>query len=142
MLAKDACRYDVQNSNEPNQGNITEEKESELQDFIDDACVMISILGYKVFEPLVKQPTTNNDKNVEETPLFSFQGKYKASGIFTNEGFFLLKDSEINPILNKSAHDFTIKAREKYRTKINNENIIIENILFSSPSAAASFVGG
>ena len=141
-LAKDACRYDVQNGNEPNQGNITEEKESELQDFIDDACVMISILGYKVFEPLLKQTITKNSKNIENMPLFSFQGKYKAYGVFTNEGFVLLKGSEINPVINKSAHGFTIKAREQNKNKINNESITTEDILFSSPSASAGFVGG
>lgn len=141
-LAKEAGRYDVQNGNEPNQGNITEEKESELQDFIDDACVMISILGYKVFEPLIKSKVIKNNTIIGDSPVFKFQGKYKAFGIFTNEGFVLLKGSEINPILNKSAHGFTIKAREQNKNKIGVDNKTMEDILFSSPSASAGFVGG
>lgn len=141
-LAKEAGRYDVQNGNEPNQGNITEEKESELQDFIDDACVMISILGYKVFEPLIKSKVIKNNTIIGDSPVFKFQGKYKAFGIFTNEGFVLLKGSEINPILNKSAHGFTIKAREQNKNKISVDNKTMEDILFSSPSASAGFVGG
>jgi hypothetical protein len=141
-LAKEAGRYDVQNGNEPNQGNITEEKESELQDYIDEAKVMISVLGYKIFEPLIKVPTNKDIQKSISSPLFTFQGKYNANGIFTNEGFVLLKGSAINPNLNKSAHGFTIKAREKNKTKINSEYLTTEDILFTSPSAAAGFVGG
>ena len=141
-LAKEASRYDVQNGNEPNQGNITEEKESELQDFIDDACVMISILGYKVFEPLVNKSIVKENLKPNDNPIFIFKGKYKAYGLFTNEGFVLLQGSEINPTLNKSAHGFTKKAREQNKLKINKEDITTEDILFSSPSASASFVGG
>lgn len=117
-LAKDACRYDVQNGNEPNQGNITEEKESELQDFIDDACVMISILGYKVFEPLIKQKIANNSKKIEDMPLFTFQGKYKAYGVFTNEGFVLLKGSEINSVIKKVHEILQLKQENKIKAKL------------------------
>lgn len=141
-LAKEAGRYDVQNGNEPNPGNITEEKESELQDFIDDACVMISVLGYKAFEPLIKKSTKKEIQKFENSPLFKFQGKYNAQGIITNEGFVLLKGSTINSVINKSAHGFTIKAREQNQAKITSEYKIVDDILFSSPSAAAGFVGG
>ena len=137
-LAKDAGRYDVLNGNEPNQGNITEEKESELQDFIDDACVMISILGYKIFESLVNVENINNDNNRYE---FIYQGKYDARAIYTNEGFVLLKNSEISPILNKSARDTIKKYREKFKDNIIN-NKTTEDILFTSPSAAATFISG
>lgn len=141
-LAKVAGRYDVKNLNEPNQGNITEEKESELQEYIDDASVMISLLGYKMFEPFVKKSTKKEIELFENAPHFKFQGKYNAQGIFTNEGFVLLKGSAINPSINKSAHGFTIKAREQNCSKISNEFVTTEDILFSSPSAAAGFVGG
>jgi len=141
-LAKEIGRYEVLNANERNKGNITEEKESELQDFIDDVCVMLGILGYKAFEPLIKQEIDKNSENIEDIPVFNYQGKFNASGVFTNEGFVLLKGSQINPIINKSARESTVKAREQNKLKINNNNITTENILFSSPSACATFVGG
>ena len=49
-LSLDAGRYNVQNSNEPTMGTVTEEKEAELEEFIDYATLILSALGYKVFE--------------------------------------------------------------------------------------------
>ncbi|MGN1104380.1 MAG: GIY-YIG nuclease family protein, partial [Candidatus Coproplasma sp.] len=48
-LAKEARRYVVKNGNEPNQGNITEEKESELLEYIDYAKMIIGVLGHVAF---------------------------------------------------------------------------------------------
>lgn len=140
-LAIEANRYLVQNGNEPNKGNISEEDESNMQSYIKDICMIVGILGYKMFEPLVKHFRAETTKNVEEM-LFNFQGKFKARGVFTNEGFVLLKGSEINSRINKSAHESTINAREQKKDKISNENTTTEDILFTSPSAAAGFVGG
>lgn len=137
-LAVEANRYLVLNGNEPNKGNIPEEDESNMQSYVKDVCMIVGILGYKVFEPLVDKNEINNHDEYE----FIYQGKYNAKAIYTNEGFVLLKGSEINPRINKSAHDFTIKAREQNKNKINNESITTEDILFSSPSASAGFVGG
>lgn len=53
-LALQAGRYSVQNSIEPTIGTVTEEKESELEEFIDYAELILAALGYKVFEPPVK----------------------------------------------------------------------------------------
>ena len=41
-LAIAANRYDVKNGNDPTQGNITEEKESEMEEFIDSECYHVS----------------------------------------------------------------------------------------------------
>lgn len=56
-MALEAGRYQVMNGNDPAQGNITEEKESEMDEFISYARLIIGTLGYKVFEPLLgKKP--------------------------------------------------------------------------------------
>ena len=48
--ALNAGRFQVQNSNEPTIGTVTEEKESELEEYIDQAELVLGALGYKVFE--------------------------------------------------------------------------------------------
>jgi hypothetical protein len=53
-MAREANRYLVKNENDPTRGNVTEEKESELEEFIDNFKIEIGILGYKVFEKLDK----------------------------------------------------------------------------------------
>lgn len=50
--ALNAGRYKVQNAQEPTIGTVTEEKESELDEYIDQAELILGALGYKVFEPL------------------------------------------------------------------------------------------
>lgn len=141
-LAKNAQRYDVLNGNEPNQGNITEEKECELLEYIEHAKMIMGVLGHNVFEPVLQEQGDNDKDSQDNFPVFIFKGKWKASGKMTNEGFVVLKGSQINPVLSKSARGFTIKEREMYANKINPQNILLDNLLFSSASAAAGFVGG
>lgn len=140
-LARKANRYDVHNGNDPNQGNVTEEIESELIECIEDAQMIIGVLGHNVFEPILKAPESNDQEN-KTLITFRYKGNWNADGVMTTEGFVLLKGSQISPKLSKSARVFTVKARKQYSTKIDKDNCTLENILFSSPSAAASFVGG
>lgn len=53
--AKDAGRYKVFNGNEPNQGNITEEKENEMEEFIKISKKIVGVLGHKIFEAPVEK---------------------------------------------------------------------------------------
>jgi hypothetical protein len=65
-LAMEANRYSVMNCNIPTPGNVTEEKKSELEDFVDFAKIIMGVLGYKVFEPLmeIKRDTEANTANI------------------------------------------------------------------------------
>lgn len=138
-LAKEANRFEVNNGNDPNIGHVTEEKKSELEEFIDYAKIMMGVLGNKVFEPLVinkEDPKTNNI-------VFNYQSKsYNAKGILTNEGFVLLNGSEISDDLKPSAKDTTIEKNRKLHQSLISNHKTINDILFTSPSAAASFVSG
>lgn len=138
-MAKQSGRYDVKNGNDPNPGNFTEEKESELLEYIDYARIIMGVLGHKVFEPVVKN--VNSIYSKTDCPIFEYKGKLNAKAVFTNEGFVLLKGSEICPNISKSAHDFTLKARKLNENKVV-DFITTEDILFTSPSGAAGFVGG
>ena len=99
-LAIDSKRYIVKNSNEPSLGHVTEEKESELEEYIDYAKIVIGALGYRIFEPIIESPeiiTTVLAPTPE--PLLSLilkQGKKEkiiAQGKQTNEGFVIIKGS-------------------------------------------------
>lgn len=142
-LAENAKRYEVLNSNEPNIGNVTEEKESELEEFLEYAKVIVGVLGHRVFEPLIskKQHEENSNTKLNDNIKFTFTGPYKAYAELTNEGFILLKGSEIRNELLKSASTSTIKERKVHEKDIN-DNITICDILFHSPSAASAFVAG
>lgn len=144
-LALAAKRYDVRNGNDPAQGNITEEKESELEEFVEYARIVMGTLGHKVFEPLVVSSAklASDEHPIDEEPLLYFKNaNVKATGRRTSEGFVVLRGSTLSQKITKSCPELAIKARAKYKNIINESNTLMDDVLLSSPSAAAAFVGG
>lgn len=147
-MAVDAKRYIVKNGNDPTSGNITEEKESELEYFIDYSKLIIATLGYSIFEPLVKnvQQKDNNVPDQSDLQLFFRRKSGKSGRIIvatcrqTNEGFVVLKGSSIELIDSDSVPPGIRIHREK--AKIDENGILQEDRLFKSPSYAAAFVIG
>lgn len=148
-MAIDAKRYMVKNSNDPAPGHITEEKESELEEFIDYAKIVMGTLGHKVFEPLVNDPKTETvpEQQSDADQILYFKRKIRKSGQFiearckqTKEGFVVLKGSMINSIDSDIIPPGVKKARKN--AAIDNDGILQENVLFLSPSYAAAFVIG
>lgn len=70
----------------------------------------------------------------------SYKGA-KAQGVIMSKDFIVLKDSSINPHINKSCPKLAIRKREDYQDRII-DNVITEDLLFGSPLAATSFVSG
>ena len=149
-LAIEARRYEVKNGNDPTPGNITEEKESEMEEFIDYSKVIMGTLGYKLFEPVINKSCIEKQDHQEiaetdQIPLYLERviknvGKVNANGIQTSEGFVVFSGSRISP-----QDDNTIPAVIKERRKsapIDINGILKEDLLFTSPSYAAMFVIG
>ena len=142
-LAVEAKRYTVMNANDPTPGNPSEEKQSELEDFIDYAKVIVGTLGHKVFVPLLPSVVDSDDEESLEGPEFYCARKnIKAAGIRTAEGFVIKKGSSIVSELVPSCPEYIIKQRENNREKIDSDFVLTEDILLNSPSAAAAFVCG
>ena len=149
-LAVGANRYEVKNGNDPTPGNITEEKESELEEFIDFAKIIMGTLGHKVFIPLTQQSIVKDAFNTnisdDETELFLSQKikKYnfqvEASAKQTSEGFVVLKGSLIGP--GDSEHISVGNRKKREECSIDNNRVLQEDVLFSSPTSAAQFVTG
>lgn len=147
-IAQDVSRYKVKNGNEPNSGNITEEKECELEEFIDYAKIVMGTLGHNLFEELTEKPKISQDEDEKSDELELFlKRKSKKSGFVieasckqTNEGFVVLKGSMIEIIDSNSIPPSVKKCREN--ANINENGMLNENILFKSPSYAAAFILG
>lgn len=133
-LAIEAKRYSVKNGKDPNPGNLTEEKGSELEEFIDNAKIVMGTFGHKVFEPFVTATT-------DEEILYATRNNTKASGKRVSDGFVVLKGSSISEHTTKSCPDYVLQIRNKNLDKII-DGVLNEDILFSSPSGAAAFVCG
>lgn len=150
-LALAAKRYEIKNGNDPTPGNITEEKESELEEFLDYAKIVMGTLGHKVFEPLSETKTPidqiNSSPLLESGLLLRMKRKSRKSGQTieadckqTVEGFVVLKGSHIEPNDSDSIPPGIKEARQK--AKIDESGILQEDVLFKSPSYAAAFVIG
>ena len=146
-LAVKTNRYIVKNANDPTSGNITEEKESELEEFIDYAKIIMGALGHKLFEPLTDKPkVTVTEEASEELLLFMKRRSRKSGQVIeacckrTNEGFVVLQGSHIETIDSESIPPGIKERRQK--AKIDEKGMLQENILFRSPSYAAAFVIG
>lgn len=150
-LAKETDRYKVRNANDPNPGNVTEEKEAELEEFIEYSKMVLGVLGYKVFVPIIEKEkviTEITDENAELILHLSKKSQrsnrlIEAKCKRTNEGFVVLSNSMIEEIDSESIPKTIHEQREK--AKNNNEIIdgrITKNYLFNSPSYAASFILG
>lgn len=148
-IAIDAGRYEVKNGNEPNLGNITEEKECELEEFIDYAKLIMGTLGYKVFEPLVEKSVPINrvesDDGIDAL-LFLKRNSKRSNTVIeatcrqTSEGFVVLKGSQIETIDLKHVPPGVKTSRDN--AKLDDNGLLLEDILFHSPSYAAAFVVG
>ena len=141
-LAKDANRYIVKNGNEPMIGNIPKEDQYALEDFIKNTDIILSLLNYKVFVPIVERTTkkiTNDTlyltRTIRETGV-----TVKAKGQLTRDGFVVYKGSYISSMDFKAIPE---KIKQQRKTaKIDKNRILQEDLHFTSPSYAAAFVIG
>ena len=146
-LAMEAKRYEVKNGNDPTPGNVTEEKESELEEFIDYARIIMGTLGHKVFVPLIESKVvdTKSDSDSIEIILqlkrtIKGVGTIEATGKQTSEGFVVLKGTHISP--NDDNIIPAILREQRKGTALDDNGCLMEDILFNSPSYAAMFVFG
>ena len=136
-LATEAKRYIVKNGNDPNPGNITEEKESELEEFIEYAEVVMGILGHKVFVPLDEITDGTPRRNVVKLHLK--ERGADATGFLTSEGITVCKGSKIKATPTPSCQEWIKKLRHQNSVHINSDFVLTKDIAFDSPSAAAGF---
>lgn len=145
-LALNAKRYQVQNSNDPTQGNVTEEKESELEEFTDYAKIVMGALGHKVFEPLTQSAAvsaTAVSSADESTQIFSIKrSEANARARLTSEGVVVLAGSSIRKDTVPSCPNFAKTSREDNKEDIDENCVLQKDILFKTPSGASSFVLG
>lgn len=142
-MAIKAGRYSVKNGNDPSPGNITEEKESDLEDHAEFAQLVLSAIGYKIFEPPQKNPTP---PVVEDDGIFFLSRKIKSLGRTldakmkrTATGFKVLAGSEISP---HETERLSAPLKKLRRSEKVVNGRLIEDIEFNSASTAAEFVVG
>lgn len=138
-------RYDLENGNVPPRSTISESDQAEMEEFLENIRLLVNALGYKIFEELRKVQSL--EEEVKNTFYINAARGANAKGQMTNEGFVVLKDSEITNSLTNSFPENWKKFRQNLiedlvLVEVNGKLIFKEDFLFSSPSAAAAVVMG
>ena len=148
QLAKEAGRYIVKNGNDPNPGNVTEEKESELDEIVENTLMIIGTLGYRVFVPMTKKVSQDLTDN-HSTYLYLKRKTKKSNKVIeatcerTTEGFVVLEGSQVE-IMDSPNLPASLKEMRQnlIDSQVIQDGVLKEKQLFSSPSYAAAFLLG
>lgn len=141
--ATEAGRYVLDNGNAGSKPFITEPMEADVLDAFDTGSVLLSTLGFPLFDPVASKKKLDADK-----PLFYCNGPdAKASGRLVEDGFVVLQGSTARPESVPSAHKYIAARRQAMLTT----GVLVpdgqslrftEDYLFNSPSGAAMLVLG
>lgn len=142
QIARESKRYLVLTKNTYQNTVLKDSQKAVMEEFIDNVKTLINALGYKVLEPLV-QADLPSSKIDDDEVLYITNGSVNARGMVTSEGFVVLSGTTVNETTAQSLSPGMLKLRKDLLDSTKVENLTtIEDILFSSSSAAADFVLG
>ncbi|MGX9806760.1 GIY-YIG nuclease family protein [Exiguobacterium acetylicum] len=141
--AKKANRYKILNGNIPPMPSISEADRAEMNTFGENVEMLVNMLGHKLFSEVQKNIDTENEN------VLYLKGPRGADGMGaqTSEGFVVFKNSKIaSEVVSSFSERLKVKRKELIDSNkvqiIDGEYIVIEDLLFSSPSLAADIVTG
>jgi hypothetical protein len=144
--AQEANRYKLDQT-VPASSFVPEWRKCDLIDIFETMKVLLSTLGYPVFNEVRKTKETDNVETVKETVFYCKRKEVEAKGEYSEEGFVVFEGSHMLESTSSSIHNYLITKREGL---IQDEVVSFENgkyvfkkdYLFTLPSQAASIVLG
>lgn len=137
-MAKKAQRYKIYNGNEGQKLKIPVHLQADCEEILEIGSLLMSTLGHNVFEPLLEEGEKENLLR-----FYCRRNGAEGEGIYTNEGFVVLKDSRGKFTHTGKVAEHIIAARdalvEDGIMQIDGDSsIFLKDHLFKSPSAAAT----
>ena len=141
-LAISSGRFVIINSTVPTLSSVSEYDEAMLEEFIDNAKLLVNTLGYKAFEP-ISQPSNNTYSDVPLLYIKAARGA-DAIGYTVSDGFVVRNGSVIASSTTPSMSDSLKRLRNSMLSDgtINSEFTFTKDYIFTSPSLAAAIVMG
>ena len=141
-----AGRVKVTNGNEPSPGNVTEEQQAALDEFLASAKILIGALGYRVFEAAdeAKQSSlAQAEQGIKPEPLLHLEASgASGEGRQTSDGFVVHAGAQLRMEVAPPMPESARKNRERFADRIDHKGKLLRDTLFSSPSGASSFLAG
>ena len=141
-LAISSGRFVIINSTVPTLSSVSEYDEAMLEEFIDNAKLLVNTLGYKAFES-ISQPSNNTYSDVPLLYIKAARGA-DAIGYTVSDGFVVRNGSVIASSTTPSMSDSLKRLRNSMLSDgtINSEFTFTKDYIFTSPSLAAAIVMG
>ena len=139
--ARESNRYEIENLTAPSKPFVTESMEADLIDSFDTIKILLSTLGFPVYDKVSKELITSKE-------LLILNGRnIKAEGDLIDEGFVVFQGSQAKKDTVPSCHDYLINLRHRL---IQSEIMIEKNeiyefaqdYVFNSPSTAGGVLLG
>jgi len=149
-LTIEADRCNIENGNKPTESTLPRADKDAMEEFIHNSKILLGTLGHKLLEPInssrVKSEGIYSDTLRERVLYFSVNGLL-SEGKQSDEGFILLKDSELSLQTTSSIPGKINLLRdrlleEKVLIEQKDKLILSKDIVLSSPSYAAALVAG
>lgn len=140
-LARDANRYQLLNANTPTQSSLSESDGAEMEEFIENAKLLMSVLGHKVLEPAIIH---HNIQEKNDYYYIDTAHGADATGKPVVDGFAVTKGSAVATYVTNSMPVSLKKLRQNLISEgsIDDNYTFTEDRIFSSPSLAAAVVTG
>lgn len=137
-----ARRYRMQNANRPTQSGLPRPDVDAMEEFLLNVPLLLGVLGHRVLDPVSSQEALAGEGGVR---LFFSAKEAKAQGAVTDEGFVVFKGSTAMPGFTNAMTPGWIAFKQELVSsgKLVSAGQVLEfseDVLFSSPSAAAAVV--
>jgi hypothetical protein len=153
-VAKSAARYEIENSNDSNASSLPRADQDAMEEFLVNVRTVLGALGHRILEPIVASQQTGAEvlpiggaaAPLPAPLMFIFLG-LSATGYPTDEGFVVLKDSQMatehQPSLPKRVRALRETALiDGSVERVGDHYRVIGDMAFTSSSTAAAFVSG
>lgn len=150
-ITKNADRYQLENGNMPTKSSLPRADSAAMEEFIDNIRIVLGSLSHRILESIsssIVQPISEPKEDSLINYEFSFKvNKVTANGRVTDDGFLLLKNSQIahNSSPSMPGKNLIIKAQMIADGLLEDQGshyVLLKDKLMSSSSYAAALVAG
>lgn len=140
-MATEANRFVTENSQIPTEPFVTEPMEADLLDNFDSIKILLSTLGFPIFDTISRQSVAHRD-----VLIIAGRG-VRAEGDLIDDGFVVFKGSQATLETVPSCHEYMVALRTKLLHSgvlVRKDNYLefVEDYVFNSPSTAGGVVLG
>ena len=138
-LLKDNNRFIIANTQKPRETVLKDGVKESLETFISNTKLIVHSLGYTFLDP----HSASQKKGKDDLLLYYHKGKKdQAICLKMDMGFVVQKGSYVSPKESHFLPSGVVKKRKQYAKVIDRNRILLQDVVFNSPTYACCFVSG